>query len=897
MMKKSVFIMFLLFALLSPQFKEVIPRESPEILEEGPVLHSRIITQSSLATFNMKKVILAGYRYVSDKIEYPLSEGSVAFGTFSAVTWSDLRWATRDYQSPIDYGFILFTNNVFQIRYTPLLDDYYFRINNTYPIILQNFTVPPSYDGFEVKYVWLIVRVYSGSVSLRAEIWNYGMISFGTSTESVTITGPYDWWIALKMTSPRILNASEVYRLEVIWETGTHADLKLISDVKDADDNAQGNARFFNTTSGSFENILGEMLEGVFTYPVSNTYSTSFSPWPGALYLRSYRIYLHGRNIPKSNIAIKVNSITFGTGEAPALFPHFPFDEYVFWIQIHGSISFAGGALEISSNLGLIEQSRTSYDEDHLPPFFRPFASLSVFTDNAGKPWGEWELESGAWKAFVEDYYGNTHTLPAEKVEQREVGLKVTYPLFFYPPASPSYGFLNFTAKFNYIIEVFSRGPEFYSNYYVSPMNNASWKVYNQFFSFKAPSYSLVTIKIGLVPRDWVIQRASITPGAGGGIPSVSIVNNEITISNIVMGDSDTYFGRAEIYLKADNYLETQAAYVRFRWMDVYSSVFLENDTIRIEARAASATSDFPPGMIWIRVVGPETFSFTQYLNQLDQNGVITGGIRLSRAGQYSVSVTYVSSDGLRVGATETSFNTLRIFASTDKKIVLLSSPTLIIELNSSDVSPISLARFALTAPNGSARMIVFDQVGSRFIREISFSQTDPSAIGNWVISTTVLFKDGVSRQLPVVNFTLVDDIPPAISNMTRSPREATFMEDVNITCIVTDRGTGVKTVWVSYSSGGLTQNVTAKPVGSHKYSAIIPRQPPLTTVSYRVYAVDKSGNLSSSETITYGVGIPLWLSITITILILVPILLIVWRALYVKRLKKPPSSSLVQST
>jgi hypothetical protein len=35
-----------------------------------------------------------------------------------------------------------------------------------------------------------------------------------------------------------------------------------------------------------------------------------------------------------------------------------------------------------------VEQGRTSYDEDHLPPFFRPFASLSVFTDNAGKPWG-----------------------------------------------------------------------------------------------------------------------------------------------------------------------------------------------------------------------------------------------------------------------------------------------------------------------------------------------------------------------------------------------------------------------------------------------------------------------------------------------------------------------------
>jgi len=369
---------------------------SPEAFEgTSPVLQSRIIVQSAQNTFIKKKTILPGYQHASDKIEYSTPEDSIAYGTFGPAAWSNLYWTTRDYQSPIKEGFTLFRNEIFQIRYTPFLDGNYFRINSTYPRIIQNFTVPSSYDGFEVKYVWLVVRVYSGSVRLHAEIWNYGMISFGVPTEPVTVTGPYEWWIAMKMTSPRILYAGTVYRLEVVWETGPGVDLGLMSDSKDADDNAQGNARFFNTTSGNMENIAGMMLTGVLTYPTGNTYSTSFNTWSKALSLGGYRVYLHGRNIPRSSIAVKVNSLNFGVGETPDIRLPYPFDELAFWIMIPGSISFSGGVVEISSNLMSIEQSRTSYDENHLPPFFRPFASLSVFTDNVGKPCGEWEIVGG----------------------------------------------------------------------------------------------------------------------------------------------------------------------------------------------------------------------------------------------------------------------------------------------------------------------------------------------------------------------------------------------------------------------------------------------------------------------------------------------------------------------
>lgn len=882
--------LFVLTLITQPfyQLYETASQASPEAFEgTGPVLQSRIITQSSIATFIKKKVILPSYQYASDKIECPIPENSVTFGTFGPATWSNLYWTTRDYQSPIKDGFTLFSNEVFQIRYTPFVEGDYFRINSTYPWILQNFTVPSSYDNFEVKYVWLVVRVYSGSARLHAEIWNYGMISFGTSTESVTVTGPYDWWIAMKMINPRALYAGNVYRLEVVWETGSGADLKLLSSPKDVDDNAQSNARFFNTTSGNVENIVGKMLGGALTHPVSSTYSTSFSSWARALSLQSYRIYLHGRNIPRSSIMMKVRSAAFGTGETPEIRLPYPLDELAFWTVVQGSTSFSGGTVEVSSNLMSVEQSRTSYDRNHPPPFYRPFASLSIFTDNAGKPWGEWEISGGTWEAYVGDAYSSLYALPAYRVEQKEFGLKATYPLFFYSPASPSYGFLNFTARFNYTIEVSSPGPEFYSSYSVSPRSNASWNISNMLLSFSAPPHSSVTIKIGPVPRDWVVQRAFVTPGSGGGTPSVSIVNDDITINGIVMGASNTYFGRAEIRVKADNYLETQSAYVRFRWMNTYSSVFLLNDTIRIEARAASVNPSFPPGVILIKAVGPAGVLFNQSLNQLDQNGVVTGSLRLSQAGQYLVSVTYVSSDGLRVGAAEASFNTLRISVSTDKDIVLLSSPTLTVELNSSDVSPISSARFVLTSPNGSTRILMFDQAGGRFIRELSFSQTDPSAIGNWSISPSVFFENGVGRELLAVSFLLVDDIPPTISNITRLPVEVTFMEEVNITCIVADKGAGVRTVLVSYSFGGVTGNATAKQVGPSKYSAVIPRHPPLTMVSYRVYAIDNSGNTSVSENLAYSVGIPLWLLI-LAVLALSSAVLITW--LYLKRHTPPPS-------
>lgn len=851
----------------------------------GPVLQSRVITQSSLDTFNKKEVVLSSYQYASDKIECPVPEDSVVYGTFGPVAWADLYWTTRDYQSPIKEGVALFSNKIFQIRYTPLVGAYHFRVNNTYPLISQNFTVPSTYNDFEVRYIWTVVRVSSGSAKFHAEIWNYGMISVGTSTESVNVTGPYDWWVAMKMMSPRTLAAGGLYKLNVVWENGSDLDVMIMTDIKDADDNAQGNVSFFNSTSGNEEVIGGRMLTGIFTCPASNTYSISFGTWSKALPLRNCRLYLHGRNIPGSNISMKVNSLDFGTGEVPAIRLGYALEELAFWVTVKGSRDFSGGTVDISSDLISVEQSRTHYDKYHLPPFYRPFASLSIFTDNAGKPWGEWTISGGAWKAYVIDFYGNPHPLPAERVEQREQAQKVVYPLLFYPPASPSYGFLNLTVRFNYTIEAFSVGPEFNSSYTVSPRSDAFWNISNPLISFRATPQSSITIKIGPVPRDWVVQRANVTPGAGGGKPTVSILDDDITISGILTGSSNTYSGRVEIYVKADNYLESQAAYIRFRQAGVLSTFFLQNDSIRIEVRAASSAPSFPPGLVDITVRGPEGFALHRSVNQLDQEGAVADKISLSKVGWYLVSATYKSDDGLSVGFSGSSFKILTVSATVDKDIVLLSSSNATVELDSSDISSISSARFVLTSPNGSTRTVDLDRVGGRFIKGLSFPQTDPHAIGNWSIAPSISFPDGTERQLPKLSLVLADDIPPVISNITRLPKQVTFIDEVNISCTVTDKGTGVASVWISYSSGGVTRTVPAKLVGPDTYSAAIPSQPPFTRVSYNIYAIDFSGNVTS-ENLAYDVGMPmrLW---GVLVLALTSAILVAW--LYVGRRRAPP--------
>lgn len=849
---------------------------APERFEgTGPVLSSRIVAKTSSETFTMKGIIQGVPGYSAGNLESAASAGSVAVGIFQSPKWSDVYWAMRNYGSSTSGEFVLFQNDVFQVRYGNYNTWKYVALNSSYPSLRQNFTVPSSSVGFTTNYTWLVVRVNSGTARFHLEIWNYGLISFGITSQSVEVSGPYDpWWVSLRMPSTRTLT-NETYRIEAVWESGSGLEVLLIDNFRDADDRASGNAQLLNSTSSIYLNMSGLMMESVLTQPELDSYSTFFSAWQGSLRLRNLIIYLKGRNLPQSNVTASVNSTQFGKGLVPAIYLPFPFDQIGFTSTVRGSASFSGGTISFSSDLNKLNQSRVKYDRDHIPPFPRPFAYLSIKTDSVEKPWAYWEISAVDWSVRVQDAYGALHPLPATEVRQLESGLKVSYPIYVFPNAFPSYGFLNFTMALNYTIEASSNGPQFFTNYTVFPESLARWMISNPAVAFTAARGSNVTIKIDSIPNEWDIRSASVTAGPGGGIPVVLIQTGSILIRNILMGNMTSYSGSVILNMDAPNFLDTLTSYVQYRWKNSTTSFFLRGDAMRIDARASSTLPDYPPGKISLEVKGPSGSIFSQVFGQENENGVATGDIQLSLAGTHIVIATYRSLDGFRVGIFRGECGVLQVRSAIEKDRVLLSSARVSIELEPSDMGLVGSGTLALVSPNGTISGLSTDRINNKLVKTISFLQTDPSVIGNWSVIPSIVFPNGLSRDLSPLRFRVLDDIPPNITNVFQLPKETTFLDPVNVTIVVDDKGTGVNSVWISYSIGDSStrNNITAVRLRQGIYSATIPRQSPFTRVSYWVCADDKAKNSSELGPYSYEVLIPIWMwAVAAAILILLGI-------------------------
>jgi len=107
---------------------------------------------------------------------------------------------------------------------------------------------------------------------------------------------------------------------------------------------------------------------------------------------------------------------------------------------------------------------------------------------------------------------------------------------------------------------------------------------------------------------------------------------------------------------------------------------------------------------------------------------------------------------------------------------------------------------------------------------------------------------------------------PPEIVNVMRLPESPNYDESVTVLASVTDSGSGVKEVIVSYSDGSTWQNVTTTlQEGVHR--GIIPAFNFGLLIQYRVYASDNSGNWATSSVYFYRVvdrdapeiGVPSW--------------------------------------
>ncbi len=102
-----------------------------------------------------------------------------------------------------------------------------------------------------------------------------------------------------------------------------------------------------------------------------------------------------------------------------------------------------------------------------------------------------------------------------------------------------------------------------------------------------------------------------------------------------------------------------------------------------------------------------------------------------------------------------------------------------------------------------------------------------------------------------------IDTEPPVIVEVWREPETPAYNETVTVKANVTDEGSGVETVILSYSIDTINWvNVTMDWVEG-LYVGEIPTFPYDTTVSYKIYAYDKAGNVATAETDWYVVGDP----------------------------------------
>jgi len=101
----------------------------------------------------------------------------------------------------------------------------------------------------------------------------------------------------------------------------------------------------------------------------------------------------------------------------------------------------------------------------------------------------------------------------------------------------------------------------------------------------------------------------------------------------------------------------------------------------------------------------------------------------------------------------------------------------------------------------------------------------------------------------------IFDNNPPVISDIEYDTNP-TSETDVDVHVRVTDSGSGVKKVILSYTNnnGGTWYNITMQKTDSDIYYTKIPRQTPGTKVIFKIITIDNAGNIAVSNEYTYTI-------------------------------------------
>jgi len=138
------------------------------------------------------------------------------------------------------------------------------------------------------------------------------------------------------------------------------------------------------------------------------------------------------------------------------------------------------------------------------------------------------------------------------------------------------------------------------------------------------------------------------------------------------------------------------------------------------------------------------------------------------------------------------------------------------------------------------------------------------NAIRNWINDP---WKEELIKEVEDIIEKIVDTEPPVIVEVWIEPGTPAYNETVTVMANVTDEGSGVETVILSYSNDTIEWvNVTMDFV-DELYVGEIPAFPYDTTVYYKVYAYDKADNSATAGQYSYTVidpyppmiGVPSW--------------------------------------